>query len=117
MSIKFRDLTLGEQLTFVVSKGSADLSAVPITVVLDAQDGGSRFVFRWLNGGTDGELTDGNTKVRFTKPAAWTAEHLTAGTWTVRFLAGDDGTTQYQIGFGSKRIIQPAPGPLPTANP
>lgn len=117
MATRFRDLTLGEQLPFVVSKGTANLSAVPITIVLDSEDGAVRHTLRWLNGGTDGELIDGGTKVRFLKTSAWTAANLSPGTWTVRVLTGDDGTTQQQIGFGSMRVTQPGPGPLPTSNP
>lgn len=120
--VKFRDLTLGERMTFVVAAAPLpDFTAVPVTVVLDGPvpaDGGPapRVVLRHLNGGTDGTLDPGNAAVRFAKTSAWTAANLAPGLWTVRFLVGDDGTDQDEIGYGTKRVVRPSGGSLPTSN-
>ncbi len=117
MPIQFQDLTLGEELVFLVyTDPLSDLTSIPITVVMDSPDGTTRFVFRYLNGGSDGVLESSNQKCRFTKTSAWTAANLSAGPWKVRFLTGLDSTTQDEIGWGIKKIIRPEGGPLPTSH-
>ncbi len=117
MATTFRNLTLGEEMYITVyTSPLSDLSAVPVTVILDSPDGSTRITLRHLNGGSDATLLDSNRKVQFYKNAAWTAANLTPGLWTVRILKGDDGTTQNEIGYGTKRIIRPVGGVLPTSN-
>jgi len=117
MSVVFRPLTLGEEMYLTVyTSPLTDLSAVPITVILDSPDGSRRITLRHLNGGTDGTLIDSDRKVQFYKTSAWTAANLSAGQWTVRVLKGSDSTTQNEIGYGTKLVLRPPSGALPTSH-
>lgn len=90
-----------------------DLTDTPVTVVLD--NGATRIVFRWLNGGTDGESEDGGTAIKFSKTPVWSAENLAEGLWEVRYATGVHATTQQLTVYGTLEVIRPAGGPLPTA--
>lgn len=91
----------------------ADLSAVPVTLVLD--NGPTRLTLRWLNGGTDGVLEDDDTAVKFSKSPVWSATRLAAGLWQVRVAKGAHATAQQLILYGTLEVIEPSAGALPTA--
>jgi hypothetical protein len=91
----------------------ADLSAAPVTLVLD--NGPTRITLRWLNGGSDGVLEDDDTAVKFSKSPVWSAESLSAGLWQVRVAKGSHATAQQLILYGTLEVIEPSAGALPTA--
>jgi hypothetical protein len=111
-----RTIAPGEVLEYIVYQTPlADLSAVPLTLILDSQNGNSRFILRHLNGGTDGVLIEDDEKVRFTRLPAWTAANLTGGKWDVLLLRGTHATDQVLIGQGILTVTQPRGGALPVA--
>lgn len=109
------EITMGEVLVMSVFETPlADISAVPITIVMDGPIGSPRRTLRHLNGGSDGELYDSDRKVKFLKDNDWTANNLSPGQWTLIVLRGDQDTEQVVIGRATMNVIRPAGGPLPT---
>ena len=112
---------MGERFEFLVAQTpAADLSAVPITLVLDpplvnGATVAARIVLRYLNGGSDGVLEPGGLAVRFVKLPPWSALNLSPGLWDFRLSVGAAGTTQDHVGLATLKVVQPRNGALPTA--
>ena len=114
MTVQFKPHTLGTVFALVVKQSPlVNMSAIPVTLVLDTK--GQRITLRFLNGGTDGVLTDTDRKVRFEKPPTWSAANLKAGVMKVYLAFGAHATAQQLILYGTKEIIEPDAGSLPVA--
>ncbi len=113
---QFKPIIPGEIMTFIISRpDEASLETVPITLVFDNQQTGSRIILRWLNGGSDGVPEDSFKKIRFSKSPIWTAENFADGnTRKLYILRGTAGVDQEKIGDGMIQIVLPKGGVLPT---
>jgi hypothetical protein len=99
---------------FVEQDPPVDLSAVPITFLLDGPNQ-QRITLRYLNGGTDGALEPDTFGVRFALSPEYTALHFAPGSWSVWMAAGVAETDQYPVGYALLQVNRPNLGPFPVA--
>lgn len=106
--------TVGERFYMgVTTEEEDDLTAVPISILLDAPDGTTRNVLSYLNGGTDGVLSVDTFSVVFEKTAEWSAENMAiAGEWRVRVTKGTALVDLQVIAEGLLNVILPRYGAL-----
>lgn len=105
--------TVGERFYLAITTVEGEnISAIPLTVILDSPDGSARFVLGYLNGLTDGTISGDNLTVTFEKTPAWSSENLTAGEWRLRIAQGLAGVDFRLILDGVLNVIEPAYGAL-----
>lgn len=105
--------TVGERLLLgYTTEEHDDLTLEPITVFLDSPDGTTRHVLKYLNGGTDGELSVDTFTVTFEKTALWSAENMTGGEWRCRFARGTADVDLRVVVDCVLNVIEPTYGAL-----
>ena len=106
-------------LFYLTNTGSTapvvDLTNIPVTVVLDYEDGTARVVLKWLNGGSDGTLINGGLQVQFQKNGLWSATNLKKGTWEVSVSWGIAGGFNDELIYGPMQVLAMPSGSLPTS--
>jgi len=117
------DLVSGEALPLDVSAAASggatapDLSATPVTLILDAP--AARHVFRWRPGGTShsGFSLTGGVLSFDGLTAAFTAANLNAhGDWNLYLCVGAAATVQDAVGKVVLRVDVPPKGSLPVSD-
>jgi hypothetical protein len=105
--------TVGERLLLgYTTDPTEDLTLEPVTVFLDSQDGLTRHVLKYLNDGTDGDLSVDTFTVTFEKTAEWSAANMTGGEWRVRFARGTADVDLHVVVDCVLNVIEPPYGAI-----